>query len=283
MFEEPRELNIDAYVATLRSISRRSTGGVEIRQRELLEIQRQIRDLKSVAELGQKASDALASGHFGLAFRFLADAKGARSYLDSAEEDVARELTSMERQLQRKVDENLAETANSFPAALRDLEIEADRGSRDPRYTFNNMFIEAYFDRKFRNAIVTTRNGKPTKMAPDVTLVAKKILDERRRLFDRKFDPNKFAKRLKAAYLAEKKINKSVDSQPILRVFERFTSKDKSPSLDEFNVDLALLVSSGDRIEEAKGLHLDQIKNEREGLLLYGRDENGYVGYIRFN
>jgi hypothetical protein len=53
-------------------------------------------------------------------------------------------------------------------------------------------------------------------------------------------------------------------------------------SADEFNVDLARLVGEGRVDIEGRRLHLNHTRNARQGMLLRGMEEGGYVGFISF-
>jgi len=51
---------------------------------------------------------------------------------------------------------------------------------------------------------------------------------------------------------------------------------------DEFNVDLAQLVKSGSLVIDGRRMHLNHTRQIRQGMLLHGLEEGGYVGFISF-
>src|SRR5262249_9797172 len=104
------------------------------------------------------------------------------------------------------------------------------------------------------------------------------------RLFDRSLDSKRFLAGLRRAYRAvlKEEKRKMGDEVPLRRVSNRLGKNWKSLSMDEFNVDLARIVKSGELAIEGERMHLNHTRDTRMGILLHGLEAGGYVGFISF-
>jgi hypothetical protein len=118
----------------------------------------------------------------------------------------------------------------------------------------------------------------------DVDYVVGKLRGEISRLFHRDFDAGSFLRSLFTAYQAVIRAEKRPDGDavPLRRVSNRLAKNVNRFMADEFNVDLARVVKEGHVDVEGRRLHLDHTRNIRQGMLLHGLEEGGYVGFISF-
>ena len=69
---------------------------------------------------------------------------------------------------------------------------------------------------------------------------------------------------------------------PLRRVTHRMSKNLTRFASDEFNIDLATAVRENELTIEGYQLHLAHTRNTRQGMLLYGMEGSGYVGFISF-
>ena len=186
-----------------------------------------------------------------------------------------------------KADETTKDFVREFPAAARNTGLELDESSRHPMYTFKQGFIRVEVEDRALAATVRPRDGKPNRIGMDVDAVVELVASEISRIFGRKFDETdqeNFLKRLHTAYQAVIKYEKRQygDELPLRRVTNRLSKNQKTFSADEFNVNLAELLRSGQPEFNGHRLHVSQTRNTSQGMLLHGFEQGGYVGFISF-
>jgi hypothetical protein len=274
------EKKVSELAQMLGSLGQRATAGIDERQAKVETLQREIKELRAIAQLVQAVEQAVGDGLPATALHALMRAKDARRALEQRSADSARQLEQLERDLHQHVDAQLNDIARAFPGHLEAREIKLDPSSRDPKFTIDRAFIKIYFDKKKRVAILQTRGGRKERLAPDPGPVADRVAAERARLFERDIDLAGFATKIRDAYLAVAQAPGA--SVPIFDLLAQLRQQDKGLAVDEFTVDLSRLVAGGADTVEAAGMRLEQTRRQEQGLLLPGMESRGYFGYVSF-
>lgn len=172
----------------------------------------------------------------------------------------------------------------AFPDAVRQAGLQIDSTSRHPRYTFKQGFIRAEVDERDLTAKVSSRDGFDIVTGLDVGPLVETLLREMTRIFDRKIDADTFLRRLYTAYTATLRAEGRPEGEevPLRRVMHRMAKNLNHFAGDEFNVDLAQLVKSGNATVDGLRMHLNHTRNTRLGVLLHGLESGGYVGFVSF-
>jgi hypothetical protein len=173
----------------------------------------------------------------------------------------------------------------SFPEAARRAGLAIDSSSRHPRYTLHGGFIRLELDERRLVARIQTREGDEREYGLDLDLLVHTLQAESARLFDRELKPDAFLRSLHTAYSAVLRAEDLAEGTevPIRKVTHRLGKNLNRFSGDEFNVDLARLIQSGHTTVDDRQLHLNHTRNTRQGMLLHGLEQGGYVGFISFN
>lgn len=210
-----------------------------------------------------------------------------REYLQSLETgsvQISEQLDQLHNAALEKARETASRFGRLFPHAARSAGLLIDPSSRHPKYTFRNGFIRLELDEKKLTAKLATREGEEIEYGLDLELIIAALNDEHSRLFERDFSPEPFLRSLHKAYTAVLRSDKLSDGTevPIRRVSNRLGKNLSRFSTDEFNIDLARVVQSGHTSVEGRQLHLNHTRNTRQGMLLHGLEQGGYVGFISF-
>lgn len=165
---------------------------------------------------------------------------------------------------------------------LKNLEI--DKTSRHPQYTFEQGFIRLEIDSKKGLATIKNYVSSLPRFPADIEAVVEKIISEKSRLFDRFLDESKFMENLYKKYLEEVSYQKMHEGAgiPIRKITDRMSKEDKTFKLDEFLVDLSKLVQQNQAQLKGKKVELQQTKDEKQGLLLHLKPSRGYFEFIKF-
>jgi hypothetical protein len=176
----------------------------------------------------------------------------------------------------------------SFPSLVAEEcsrhKLTLDETSRHPRYTFANGFVTVEVRESSYSAVIAPRDGEKVEIGADPEAVVEKLLSEKRRLLERPFNESKFLHRLYNHYRAIARDKKVAEGEPvpIRRITARMSRDIEKFSIDEFNVDLGRVVQKGDASVEGKVLELSQTRDTNSGMLLYGLESRGYIGFIAF-
>jgi len=205
------------------------------------------------------------------------------------------ELRASENQILEMLDDirsdsesRAAEIAKSFgwafPEAIRQAGIEPDKTSRHPRYTFRQGFLRLEVDDREFIARLLPRDGQEIVLGLDVHPLVNRLVAEEARIFRRQFQPEQLLRSIYTAYLASLKVERRSEGEdiPLRRVTNRLAKNLNRFAADEFNVDLSQLVKSGRLVIEGRRMHLNHTRQIRQGMLLHGLEEGGYVGFISF-
>ena len=208
-------------------------------------------------------------------------------FLQSLKADDDQTLEQLD-QLRNSAAASARETATKFgrifPNAARSAGLQIDPSARHPKYTFYNGFIRVELDEKKLVAKIQSREGEEVEYGLDLELIIKALKAEISRIFGRELNPDSFLRSLHRAYTAVLRSDKLSEGTevPIRRVSNRLGKNLSKFSTDEFNVDLARVVQSGTTSVEGRQLHLNHTRNTRQGMLLHGLEQGGYVGFISF-
>ncbi len=171
-----------------------------------------------------------------------------------------------------------------FPEAIRQAGIEPDKLSRHPRYTFRQGFIRLEIDDREFTARLVPRDGEEIVLGMDVHPLVERLVAEEARIFRRQFQHDQLLRSIYTAYMASLKAERRPDGEeiPLRRLTNRLAKNLNRFAADEFNVDLSQLVKSGKLVVDGRRMHLNHTRQTKQGMLLHGLEEGGYVGFISF-
>ena len=170
-----------------------------------------------------------------------------------------------------------------FEEACKEAELNLDFTSRHPVYTFDDGFFELKLDKK-GTAELFTCGRKVARFPGDIGSVVEHLKQKKSSLFDRPFEPQKFLRQFRTAYvhILAPVGRPDGESVPIREIVDRMTRKDAEHSVEEFVVDLSRLVTEGPLEIDHRRLELEHTRNQDQGILLYHADTFGYIGFARF-
>ena len=168
--------------------------------------------------------------------------------------------------------------------ACKEAKLSLDPSSRHPKYNLENGFFRLEIDESKRTAKLFNYEGQLSELPADIEAVIEMIRKEYDRIFGRKFDEKKFLKQLRSQYKAIVKKDGLSDSEsvPIRHITRRMSKNIKGFRTDEFLIDLSRLAEKGPYEIDGRKLDLQQTKDTNQGMLLYGAEKRGYIGFIIF-
>lgn len=204
--------------------------------------------------------------------------------LREAEAPINRILKDIELGSESAAADGAKSFGRTFPEAIRQAGIEPDKSSRHPRYTFRQGFIRLEVNDKGFTVKLTPRDGNEILIGMDVGPLVETLVAEEARIFRRQFQPEQLLRSIYTAYLASIKAERRPEGEevPLRRVTNRLAKNLNRFAADEFNVDLSQLVKSGTLLINGRRMHLNHTRQIRQGMLLHGLEEGGYVGFISF-
>ncbi len=226
----------------------------------------------------------LSAGHSAHVLLLLRQADGYVRHLKATSDPISSELEDIRRSAERHARESASAFGREFPDLVRKAGLEIDSTSRHPRYTLKQGFLRVEIDDRDYTARIIPRDGEETVMGMDVVPLVEKIKAEITRIFDRQFQPDALLKSIYTAYIAALRAEGRQEGEevPLRRVTSRLAKNLKRFAADEFNVDLARLIKSGQLTINNKRMHLNHTRNQRQGMLLHGLEEGGYLGFLSF-
>lgn len=191
-------------------------------------------------------------------------------------------------ELYRHANEQASQMPTMFPSNIerhaKDQKIAIN--GNHPRYFFGKYkFLEAIIDDEKLNCTVQTREGKLATIPADPNAIIEEVRNQLERLFGRKFDGHSFLADVRRAYLAAIKAQNNAregDPIPLRKIFSRITTKAKAYKIDEFLVDLSMLVEQGPAATAGYRFELQQTRDTQEGILLLGTAGTGMVNLMIF-
>lgn len=204
--------------------------------------------------------------------------------LEAGRDPIWAQLDSLRSEAHASVTATARSLGRAFPDAARQAGLVIDSSSRHPRYTFRDGFVRLELDEKRLVAKLQSREGEEKEYGLDLGLIVAVLREELARLFEREFKPEPFLRSLQTAYSAVLRAEDLAEGTevPIRKVTHRLGKNLNRFSIDEFNVDLAQAIQSGHTTVDGCQLHLNHTRNTRQGMLLHGLEQGGYVGFISF-
>jgi hypothetical protein len=205
-------------------------------------------------------------------------------HLEGLDESAERILRDVRESCERQAREAASRFGRVFPEAARSAGLHIDTTSRHPRYTFEQGFIHVEVNERQFTAKVATRDGDEAIVGLDVTPLVERVKAERSRLFDREFQPDALLQSIYRAYLAVLRAEDRAEGEevPLRRLTNRLSKNLNRFAADEFNVDLSRLIRSSNLVVSGHRLQINHTRNMRQGMLLQGLEQGGYVGFISF-
>ncbi len=175
-----------------------------------------------------------------------------------------------------------------YPALLEEAckqaGLKLDSNNPHPKYSLEKGFFRLEIDESKRLAKLSNYEGRLAEISADIEAVVEVILREHERIFGRPYDGNKFLKQLRMQYKAviKKESLKDGESVPIRHITRRLGKNKKGFRTDEFLIDLSRLTVKGPFDIDNRKLDLQQTKDTNQGMLLFGAEKRGYIGFIKF-
>jgi hypothetical protein len=206
----------------------------------------------------------------------------ATTLFDQEQSGLIEEIRS---ECQKAADQTAKTFVRAFPEAVNDAGIDVDSSSRHPKYSLKQDFITIEVNDRNYTATITPRDGKAIKLGLDIEPVVKTLEAEIARLFDRKFEANTFLQTLFKAYSGVIRAEGRTDGEtvPIRRVTNRLSKNLNNFSYDQFNVDFGKLLGMGQQEFKGRKMQIENTRTPREGMLIHGRENGGYIGFIGFH
>ena len=242
-----------------------------------------LEDARRGEEVWKRLVDAQRHGHSAQVVSVFRNASDVFAQLRERNDEAVPLLESLYRASEEKATDTARRFATLFPKACDTAGIEIDSRSRHPKYSIRE-FIQTLVDERKLETQVTPRDANSVTIPLDVDPLVAYLQTEVRRLFETKRDPKRFLAGLRKAYQAVLREEKksSGDELPLRRVANRLSKNLTHFRYDEFNVDLGNLVRSGETSIDKVRLHLNHTRDTRQGMLLYGLERSGYLGFISF-
>ncbi len=175
-----------------------------------------------------------------------------------------------------------------YPALLEEAckqaGLKLDSNNPHPKYSLEKGFFRLEIDESKRLAKLSNYEGRLAEIPADIEAVVEVILKEHKRIFKRPYDGEKFLKQLRGQYKAvlKKEGLKDGESVPIRQITRRLGKNQKGFRTDEFLLELSYLAEKGPFDIDNRRLDLQQTKDTNQGMLLYGAEKRGYIGFIKF-
>lgn len=193
-------------------------------------------------------------------------------------------LESLYREAKSAADQGMVAFPGDLERACTESNLQIDRTSREPHYTFQNGFLELDVDTGKHLAHLKDREARLATVPADIGAVIEVVAAEYKRLFGRQFEGEKFLRKLRSNYQAVLKKENLPDGEtlPIRRITHRLGKNEKGFHTDEFLIDLSRLAEEGPLEIDGMRLDLQQTKDTNQGMLLHGVASRGYIGFIVF-
>jgi hypothetical protein len=257
---------------------------VDRARKQEADARQQLNEAEYATAFWSKLLDLLSTGHHG---QILLALRGGEEYtrrLRESGELACQIIEEVQSEAEKHAKKEASTFVQNFPNALREAGLEADPASRHPLYTLKKGFVRVEIDERMFTAKVKPRDGKEIVLGIDVAPLVSTLQAEVSRIFDRKQNHEVFLTNLYRAYKAALASEERAegDELPLRKITKRLSKNRKHFAYDEFNVDLARLLQSGRLVTSGRKLHVNHTRNTRQGMLLYGLEQGGYIGFISF-
>ena len=204
--------------------------------------------------------------------------------LRSERDEAIPSLESLYKESEEKAKDIVRRFVTLFPKACDEVGVKLDSDCRHPDYSVFGGFVRIVVDEHNMKAKITPRDSSPIPLLMDVKPLVERLQAEIKRLFGTKRDPQIFLAKLQKAYQAVLRDEKKPPGTelPLRRVANRLSKNLNYFRYDEFNIDLSKVVRSEETLIKKTRLHLNHTRNTRQGMLLYGLESGGYMGFVSF-
>ena len=234
-------------------------------------------------EIWQSLFDAQKSDYSAAIFNIFRKESDWFTQLRKDNEEIIPLLESFYIESEEKARNTVRQFSSLFPNACDKAGVKLDQSSRHPNYSIGN-FIKTFVDERKLEVHITPRDAKTVILPADIEPLVSHLQKEIKRLFETTRDPNQFLTGLRTAYQAVLREEKKLlgDELPLRRVANRLSKNRAYFRYDEFNVDLGNAIRSGKTKIDNSRLQINHTRNTRQGMLLYGLERSGYIGFISF-
>jgi hypothetical protein len=186
------------------------------------------------------------------------------------------ELIELKNNLENESKEIAARFEREFPALAESSGIVFCQGTVHPTYFIDRSFIELKANVRNMYCVLKTRGGKEFKLGIEPIVVLREIDFHLRRLHNRELSSLELRDRVSKTYDELISKDKTLNGSVRIKDFVKLYQKTYKTPLDETLIDL----SNANR--EIPELKFDYIRDHQDGFQLYGLEENGYFGFLRF-
>lgn len=234
-------------------------------------------------EVWQRLFDAQKSGYSAAIYNIFRRESDWFTQLREDNDEIIPLLELLYRDSEVKATNTVRQFASLFPNACDKAGVKLDHSSRHPNYSIGK-FVHTLVNEQRLEVQVTPRDAKSVNLPADIDPLVTHLEMEVKRLFKTKRDPKQFLIGLRTAYHAVLREEKKSlgDELPLRRVANRLSKNRAHFRYDEFNVDLGNVVRSGKTKIDNVRLQINHTRNTRQGMLLYGLERSGYIGFISF-
>jgi hypothetical protein len=186
--------------------------------------------------------------------------------------------------LEKEAEKIYLEFPIELSKALEKDGIKLDVYSNYPKLSVAKGFIKIEIDEKKRIVKIRDYERILCQVLPDIETVAKAVIKEYERLFNREFKGDEFLSRLWNKYkeIIQADNLEMGSSIPIRKVINELKQNNKKFRLDEFMIDLARLLERGPSKIEGHEIDFQNTRDIRKGLIIPSDLTRGYIGYIIF-
>lgn len=231
---------------------------------------------QAVKKLNDDLKDCLSAGSPSSGLAFMVESSDLIEEVSHIDRKAYEALMDLKNLLESDSRKSAAQFERDFPTLAEASGIVFCQGTVHPNYFIDRSFIELKANIRNLNCVLRTRGGREFKIGIEPKVVLKEIDFHLRRLHNREISSSELRDRVSNIYneLVHKdgNLNGSIRIKDFVKLYQKAY---KTP-LDETLIDLS---NANRDIEELK---FDYIRDHQDGFQLYGLEENGYFGFLRF-
>ncbi len=194
------------------------------------------------------------------------------------------QLNEIKSNLEKYCEEILLTYPNRLSSALEKFGLKLDEFANYPRLSICQGYIKFEIWERKRRGVLKAYDRKISELKLDIEKVAAAINKEDKRLFLGERDTNKILGELWEAYKVLIKRESSLlgSSIPINSIIKEISKKRSKFRLDEYIIDLTLLVEKGPYEIEGYKVDFQHTRDKKNGIILQCDLARGYIGYVLF-
>ncbi len=257
---------------------------LENSQKELKGLKEIIRELEKEVSTNEKLYRYFTNGWKVHLLQLIDENSSYFKRIQDENPNLSKLICSLYVDSKKETDDILKRFPMYFEHACSKSGIDIDHTSRHPSYKVCHAFINLEIMEKSGKARIFDREGTLEKLPCDIDAIIELIQIHNERLFNRDFDSKQFLNQLHKYYhsIIKKENYSDGESLPIRRITTRMGKNIKGFRTDEFLIDLSKLIRSGELEIKGQKLDFQQTKNTKQGMLLQGLEDRGYIGFISF-